>query len=209
MTSGVENTPDSGSNSTKNYLIRNITNGLSAKPLECLNLITNKKFSRARKNPDSLVFFVWSYYLEMKANPSQKWHTGIREWKDRRNHPSPPHSIPCRNPRVARPTNGTLGFRALPHLWDVLKNGDIHCNTPLFFSDVPLWFHPRLSCDAIPDLFLPKNARIAALLRHAPHIPAFLISSRVMDECEMDCVLIIDWHTLGPSVCWSPPYPPR
>ncbi|EPE31326.1 hypothetical protein GLAREA_12629 [Glarea lozoyensis ATCC 20868] len=58
LTSGVENTPDVGT-----------------KPTECLkNRLRKLDMSR---NPDSIVFFAWSYYLENNGpEPKFSWHSG-------------------------------------------------------------------------------------------------------------------------------------
>lgn len=57
MTSGADATPDTGT-----------------KPTQCLGLAGPK----AVVNPDSIVFFAWSYYLSKEGDPSYQWHTGLQ-----------------------------------------------------------------------------------------------------------------------------------
>jgi hypothetical protein len=57
MTSKADLTPDTGT-----------------KPTECLRLAGTD----AVKNPDSIVFFAWSYYLSKNGDPPYQWHTGLQ-----------------------------------------------------------------------------------------------------------------------------------
>ncbi|KAF7959482.1 hypothetical protein EAE96_001098 [Botrytis aclada] len=59
---GADDTPDS-----------------ATKPTECLEQTVNKQSSKSLVNPDSYVFFAWSYYLTKNGNPSYKWHSGFAQ----------------------------------------------------------------------------------------------------------------------------------